>query len=347
MYAAEQIAASNKAGNVNITVLDQDVSFGFLDANGTYHSDYRNYNGGFPNSITVIARRDNVANNPVSLFFAPIFGMSSKQLYATATSTVYAQDVMNLQVYAWLRTGQSIGAHILPVALDVNIWNYFYTSKGLSPDGQMHLASNGSPELFIYPNGPWALDPTGNGGSFGLIDVGPPANNVPAFRNWISDGQTPNDLNYLISNSLVPVSMPGGQYSPQGWKAGPGLNDTLQGNFNQQMNQPNLIPLFIPQSAPNGWMSLVSGATASTPYQAGSTNGQNNTYAVVGFVGVMISRADGSGSNMNISIQPSAVVDPTASMPNPRPVGTQFSQFGSGTSSGPVITTFASAKLTQ
>jgi hypothetical protein len=269
-------------------------------------------------------------------------------LQATATATLYAQDVTSLQVYQWLNTGQSVGAHILPVALDVNIWNYFYTSQGKSPDGQLHLASNGHPQLFIYPNGPWALDPTGNGGNFGLVDVGLPANNVPAFRSWIDEGQTPNDINYLINNNLVPVSMPGpGQVGPQPWKAGPGLKSTLQSSFNDQLYQPNLIPLFLPQSAPVGWMSLTPNATARTPYQAGSSSGQNNTYAIVGFVGAMISQADGNGSNMNISIQPSAVVDPTASMPNPKPVGTQFSQFGSGTSSGPVITTFASAKLTQ
>jgi hypothetical protein len=141
--------------------------------------------------------------------------------------------------------------------------------------------------------------------------------------------------------------MPGQQYSPQPWKAGPGLKSTLQSNFFEQMYQANLIPLFIPQSAPSNWMSLTSNATSSTQYQAGSSSGQNNTYAIVGFVGVMITQADASGSNMNISIQPTAVVDPTASMPNPRPVGTQFSQFGSGTINGPVITTFASAKLTQ
>jgi Flp pilus assembly protein TadG len=347
MFAAEQIAAANKAGNVNIAVRDQDVSFGFLDSTGTYHTDYSNYNGGFPNSITVITRRDNIVNSPVSLFFAPIFGMNSKQLEATATATIYSQDVMNLQVYAWLRTGQSIGAHILPVALDVNIWNYFYTSKGLSPDGTIHTASNGNPELFVYPNGPWALNPTNTPGSFGLIDLGPPANNVPAFRAWINNGQTPNDINYLISNNLVPVSMPGNQYSPEPWKVGPGLKSTLQSNFESQMYVPNMIPLFIPQSAPSSWFSLTANATASTPYQAGNGTGQNATYAVVGFVGVMVSRADGSGSNMNISIQPTAVVDPTASMPNPQPVGTKFTQFGSGNSSGPVITTFASAKLTQ
>jgi hypothetical protein len=347
MYAAEQTALKNKAGNVFLNVRDQDVTFGFVDQNGTYHSDYSNYNGGFPNSVRVVTRRDNLVNQPVSLFFAPIFGMSSKALEATATATIYAQDVMNLQVYQWLNMGQRVGAHILPVALDVNIWNNFYTSKGYSPDGQIHLAPNGSPQLFIYPNGPWALNPTNTPGSFGLIDVGPPANNVPAFRNWIDDGQTPNDINYLISNKLVPVSMPDGQYGPESWKVGPGLKSTLQTNFADQMYKPNMIPLFIPQSAPAGWMSLAQNATSGTAYQAASGNGQNATYSVVGFVGVWISQADGSGSNMNISIQPSAVVDPTASMPNPQPVGTQFSQFGSGTSGGPVITTFTSAKLTQ
>jgi hypothetical protein len=49
---------------------------------------------------------------------------------------------------------------------------------------------------------------------------------------------------------------------------------------------------------------------------------------------------------MNISIQPSALVDPTAYIPNPKPAGTQVSQFGS-TLNGPMITTFISAKLTQ
>jgi Flp pilus assembly protein TadG len=354
MWAAETVANRNTAGNVHIAVRDQDVTFGFTDQNGAYHSNYSSYNGGFPNTITVITRRDSTANTPVPLFFGRIFNYDCEQLEATATATIYSQPVMNLQVNPWLTTGQSIGAHILPVALDVNIWNYFYTGNGdptkigQSPDGQIHLASNGSPELFIYPNGPWALDPTGNGGSFGLLDVGLPANNVPAFRQWIDDGQTPNDISYLISNNLVPVSMPGsGLVGPEPWKCGPGLKDTLLSNFQAQMYEPNLIPLFIPQSAPAGWQSLTSNATSSTQYLAGSSSGQGNTYAIVGFVGVMISQADADGSNMNISIQPSAVVDPTASMPNPQPVGTQFLQFGSGTTIGPVITTFVSPKLTQ
>src|SRR5438132_12319122 len=55
MGTAEKFAALNKAGNVNITLLDQDVTFGFTDAQGNYTSPYL---AGFPNTIQVIVRRD-------------------------------------------------------------------------------------------------------------------------------------------------------------------------------------------------------------------------------------------------------------------------------------------------
>jgi Flp pilus assembly protein TadG len=347
MYTAEQFAKYNKAGNVSINVRDQDVSFSFLDANGNFKQNYWAVGlvGGFPNSITVTTRRDNLQNTPVSLFFGPIFNFYKKELEATATATIYSGDVTSLQVIQGVTLQSPIRPHILPVALDMNIWTTFYKT-GMSPDGQIHLAANGMPELYVYPIGPQTPiygQPTNTPGSFGLIDVGPPANNSPAFRTWISNGQTPNDINYLISNSLVPVSMPGPASAPgpKNWKVGPGLTSTLQSNFYGEMFVPNLIPLFIPASAPAGVQSQSAGS-----YVAASGTGSGATYAIVGFAGVAVSQADGSGGNMNISIQPSALVDPTAYIQNPRPAGTQVSQFGT-TINNPVITTFISAKLTQ
>jgi hypothetical protein len=129
--------------------------------------------------------------------------------------------------------------------------------------------------------------------------------------------------------------------NPKNWKCGPGLTSTLQSNFYSQMGVPNLIPLFMPASAPAGMQAQSTGS-----YVAATGSGQNATYAVVGFAGVTITQADGSGGGMNISIQPCAVVDPTAFIQSPRPAGTQVSQFGS-TINNPMITTFISAKLTQ
>src|SRR5438105_4286836 len=119
MATAEKFAALNKAGNVNITLPDQDVTFGFTDAQGDYTSPYL---AGFPNTIQVIVRRDGVANGPLGLFFARIFGMSSIDITATARATIYSGTVSTLKAIP------GVNAHILPVALDYKIWDAFYAT---------------------------------------------------------------------------------------------------------------------------------------------------------------------------------------------------------------------------
>ncbi len=217
MATAEAFASYNKAGNVFIKVRDEDVTFGFSGTQCSCQANYGSGNRAFPNSITVVTRRDSIQNGPVALFFGGLFGISTKELQATATATIYSGDVTSLRVIP------GVNAHILPVALDVNIWTTF-ASTGLSPDGTSHLATNGAAQLQVYPSGPYQ-------GAFGLVDVGAPANNVPAFRTWISDGETPNDISYLLNNSLLPVS----PTSPKSWKDGPGLKSTLLTNFQAEM----------------------------------------------------------------------------------------------------------------
>ncbi len=217
-----------------------------------------------------------------------------------------------------LQAISGVNAHILPVALDINVWKKYYTT-GLSADGLLHMGPNGNPQLQVYP-----FD-TNTPGSFGLLDVGPPANNVPAFQNWIDDGETPNDISYLVNNNLVPVTPD----APQPWKVGPGLKSSLIPNFHSQMGVPNLIPLFVPASPlPN--------------YVAANGTGQNATYNIVGFVGVTITQAAGSGNGLTVSIQPTAVVDPTAILSNLTPARPSQITF-----TGTYATTFVSAKLTQ
>jgi hypothetical protein len=323
MATAEQFSGLNKAGNVYITLLDQDVHFGFTDANGNYTYPY----AGFPNTIEVTVRRDGTANGSLTLFFGRVLGMPTVDLQATARATIYSGVVSTLKVIP------GVDAHILPVALDYKVWDQFY-ANGLSPDGTIHLnASNGFPELKVYPFN------TNTPGSFGLIDVGPPQNNVPAFRNWIDNGETPNDISYLLNNNLLPVSM----NSPKNWKVGPGLKDTLTNDFQSQMWQPNLIPLFKAVQYPDPSNNMT--------YVAGSLQGQNAYYHVVGFVGVDISAVSGNGNgngtvSLNISIQPMAVIDPTAVIQNLMPAGTQGNPLTPSVTSYTTITTFGSAKLT-
>ena len=117
---------------------------------------------------------------------------------------------------------------------------------------------------------------------------------LTAFRTWIDSGPAPSDIQYLLDNTLLPVSLS----APAQWKGGPGMKSTLQTDFASQLGKPNLIPLFKPVS--------------TNPYQAATGNGSNTYYSIVGFAMVSISQADGRGSNMNISVQPMTVNDPTA-----------------------------------
>lgn len=326
---AQQYASYNKAAGVNIQVPTTDISFWYYDGTTFTAASYPNY---FPNTIQVTTRRDNTANGPLGLFFAQIFGKSTTNLTATSRATIYAGDVSSLKVIS------GVDAHVLPVALDMNVWANFakgnFTSSWLTgtSNGQTYnqvtTGPNGLPQLKVYALPPY--DPGASGsntpGNFGLLDLGPPATNSPAFRAWIDNGPTPNDINYLLTNNLLPVS----PSAPQSWTVGTGLKSTLLSNFQSVIGVPNLIPLFSPSSP------LPS-------YTAASGTGSNATYSIVGFVGVAVSEADGTGSNgMTISLQPMAIVDPTAVILNASPArASQLTVFGTSQ------TTFVSAKLTQ
>ncbi len=312
-YTAKKFGSYNKAGNVSITVPDGDITFSYRDGSSTVQS--AAYPERFPNTITVTARRDGTANTPLNLFFGSIFNKNSVNMTAIASATIYAGEATSATPIP------GVNAHILPVALDINIWKEFL-NNGKSADGTVHLDDNGIPQLYVYPN------PGNAPGSFGLIDVGPPQNNTPAFKQWIDDGQTPNDIQYLIDHDMLPVSVSG----PKWWKCGPGMKSALLPNFQGVLGQPNLIPLFTPYQ----------GLPGEANYQAAQGSGSNAEYHVVGFVGVMVSQAEGHGSGMDISVQPMAVVDPNIVITGPTPARPV-----TGSTLGSLTTTFISAKLTQ
>jgi Flp pilus assembly protein TadG len=317
---AQRLAASNQAGNVAITVPASDVTFSYYD--GSTFSSPR-FPSRFPNTVNVTTRRDGSANGSLGLLFARLLGINTVDLTATASPTIYAGDVSTLKSISGVK------AHILPVALDINVWTNYAKANFDSPwlNGRLSNGPNNAQQLQVYP-----FD-TNTPGSFGLLDVGPPENDVPAFRTWIDDGATPNDISYLLDNGLLPVS----PTSPKPWKVGPGLKSTLTTNFVQEMGVPNLIPLFVPVNPSTIWAD-----SPGNNYVAASSTGQNATYAVIGFAGVTITQATGSGDNMTIAIQPSAVVDPTAVISNFSPArATQLTWFGTSQ------TTFVSAKLTR
>jgi hypothetical protein len=277
---AEHFAGYNGAGGLSsLTLAGSDIQFGYTTSAGTYTSPVAA--NVYPNTISVTLRMDGGLNSTLGLFFAPVLGMSSKTLTATSRAVIYVDNGVSSFNYS-----SGVNGLMLPVALDVNAWNTFITT-GQSPDGTVHTGSNGKPQLQMYPS------PGNAPGNFGLLSVGPASTNTPTYTNWIDNGPSPTDMEYLDNNSMVPLST----NSPQAWTGGPGLKSPMQGDFASVMGQPRLVPVFQPVS--------------QSPYQAANGSGSNTTYNIVGFVGVTISESDGSGSSMNISVQSATVSDPT------------------------------------
>lgn len=300
----ERYGDYNAAGGVSaLKILPGDVQFGFTDAAGKFSAAAT----GYPNTVQVLARRDSSANNRLGLFFAPVLGMRDTALTATASATVYngliasfdphgggigsGKDFHTSDDGAWGEDYDSAGdaftCTLLPVAFDVNHWNAFFNT-GASPDGTLAVDASGNPQIQIYPS------PQTAPGNVGLLCLGHWTNSDPDFRKWVLDGPTQDDLDNLQGGGWVPVN----QSSPRPWKGSPGLKSELRREFAQIIGQPRLLPLFQPAS--------------QAPYQAASGHGANATYKIVGFVGVTITSVTGAGNNMNISVKPCDVIDPTA-----------------------------------
>lgn len=325
-----QYGAYHRAGDApQLTVRPEDIILGFTNAAGVFES-LETYSG-YPNTVKVITRRDNGSNGRLPFFFAPVIGVNDTSVTATASATIYTGLITSFDPDLVSGSGNNsggsgsggnggsnghgngngsgnasggtgglgsggggsssssgLGCSLLPIAFDVHAWTRFL-NDGRSPDGQVHPGTNGIPQIQVYPS------PQNSPGNFGLLCIGPDTNAVPDFRDWILDGPTANDLQWLIETNKLPVAL----NQPRPWKGTPGLRNTLRSDFEDIIGQPRMLPLFEP-------------IQLSPSYQAAGGQGSNTFYNIVGFVGVKVTSVTGNGSNLNITVQPCDIVDPTA-----------------------------------
>ena len=323
---AKNFAGYNTAGGVQSLALnDADIQFGFTDAQNNFTA-APTYTG-FPNTVKVTVRLDSQANGQLKLFFAPIFGLSSTSVTATAAATIFTGDIVSFQ--------STPGAHsaVLPMTLDINAWNT-YTQSGVSSDGSVKSSANGAPQLQIYPS------PNLAPGNFGMLSLDDSSNSSSAISGWISNGLTNTEISLLNSANLMPLPQP----NPNlwNWKGAPGFKSSDLNTL--PVGQTFMLPVFEPVVGMPGatYEAAVGSTYQSTDKSAGSPDvgdggvGQNAYYNVIKFVGVQITQLDSSQDAM---IQPAAVLSPTAIFDPTTviPAGST-SQF---------TTTFTTPKLTQ
>jgi Flp pilus assembly protein TadG len=315
---AKNFASYNTAGGVSsLTLKDADIEFGFTDASKNYTA-APTY-AGFPNTIKVTMRLDSSANGALKLFFAPIFGMTSTNVRATAAATIYTANVNDF-------TSSGGNAPVLPMTLDMNAWNTFI-SNGKSSDGTTHTDSNGAPQLEVYPS------PGLASGNFGMLSLDDSSNSASAISGWIGSGVGASDLSTLHSNHLLPAPGVTATVNTE-WKGAPGfkasdLNDLTVGTS-------FLMPLFEPVVSTSG-ASYQATADSTGPAAGKSAgHGSNTYYDIVGFVAVQISQVDKSS---DAYVQPAAMISPTFvyDLSTVAPAGTTSS----------LTTTFTTPKLTQ
>ncbi|MBO0696902.1 MAG: hypothetical protein J2P46_00775 [Zavarzinella sp.] len=299
---AKAYSAANRAGGVNIDLADDDIVVGYQ---ASPKADVVPWSPGqpFPNAVKVVTRRDGLRNSPLPLFIGPAIGTPTWSGHAGATATYMEgrYDVTGFQPQVGTATPK-----LLPIGVDVNYVNTFLAT-GRSPDGVIHdeftatvprtgsmppaNVANGPdhiPELTdVYPN---KTSP----GNFGLVNLNytDPVNNQPQFSQWILYGPTAADIATFGPNGFQATPS-----APVTIKGGPGLKSSLMPDLDAIIGQPRILPIF----------SSYTG------------QGSNTYYTIVGFLGVTVVKAEGRGSNEDISFEPMAVVDPTATSVPARP----------------------------
>lgn len=312
--AAKNFASYNAAGGVAALVLkDEDIEFGFTNADGTYSSTY----SAFPNTVKVTMRRDDTANGSLSLFFGRVVGTPSVNLTAGAAATIYAGQVNSLKQNPNLNIG------LLPMTFDVNDWDGF-VKTGKDIWGKISYDVDGNPQLKIYST----VKDKGNFGELALDDEHAGASEV---RGWIANGMLASDTALLIDRGLLPLSA----HNPNlwDWLGNTGFKSTNVQDVNTFVGKSFLLPLFTPKN---------SGADGSE-YQAGVEQGSNYAYNIVRFVGIVIKDSD--KGNRDIYVQPSAVIEANAVFtPNTlQPAGTVTDP----NTGSYLMTTFTTPKLTR
>lgn len=290
---AKKYAAFNSAGGKsNLVLRDADIQFGFTDAANNY-TPLPTYTG-FPNTIKVKMRRDQLANGSLNLFFAPVLGNDSADLQGTAAATIMGAKIDGFS----LTPPRNIA--MLPMTFDIDFWNQFL-ANGKTHEGKQFVDANGIPKLWVYSI-------NRDKGNFGLLSLNDQHNGTSEIRPWIHEGLSTSDIYTLQANGLIPLSQ--SNTNAWDWRGDTGFRAELVSDVNEYVGQTFVLPLFRAKNSSKG-----------SNYQAGVGEGSNYDYNIVEFVGVTIAEPD--RENQQLFVQPAPYVDPYAVFSSqPVPAGT-------------------------
>jgi hypothetical protein len=283
--AVRQFASLNRVGGLSLVVppgstnsLNSDLVIGYVpdpsNPEKIYFDDPTRFN-----AVRVRLRRDDVANGPLGLFFAPILGSTQANVVAEATA------LFDADIHGFKASPDRPNPKLLPFTLHIDSWNNAFSSGS---DFYMHddathtvtLGPDGIKELKLFP---MAISP----GNFGAIDIGAANNSTSVQERQILLGPDTSDFAYYPNSTLklepdMPLELNGNT----------GISAGVENELLQIIGQPRTLPLY----------SSVTG------------DGTNAQFTIVAFAGITVVDVNLNGPMRakHITIQPCYVVDETA-----------------------------------
>jgi hypothetical protein len=246
------------------------------------------------NAVRVTMRRDGTANNPLSLFFAPVIGTRPVELSATAFA------------YIMPAAGVMPGAPLLPYAVQAN---YYYEAMGqtiltgvdgkkidTAKVGGSSVVTDGytvNPTTLQVTAGPDGVneillfgDKMNSGvsqapGNWGSINLGADVNAAGTLQRQILYGPTTSD--FTSPDFVTRVNpLDGGLYVPFSAYGDPGVTTSTKSTLESITGQPRIVPL----------------------YDTKTGTGSTAVYSVVAYAGVVITSVNFTGNPKSLYVQP-------------------------------------------
>ena len=204
---AEKYALANKVVGHGVVVnRASDIKIGYLQYPRDLSASLQVVPLDACNAVQVIARRDSTSpDGRVRLFFAPIWGINSSNVSASAVA------VLDDRFYGFAPQ-VGIPNCVMPLAVDEARWNDEVVNgngqDGYSYDnatGNIVVSPDGDPEIKLFPEqlGPSEDNENDGAGNFGILHVGAGSLGTSTIVEQITNGITGDDLIDMTGEPMI------------------------------------------------------------------------------------------------------------------------------------------------
>ncbi len=226
-------------GSSGIDINTSDIKMGQIDllsATSPVDSDAMPNNF---NAVSVLARRDHLANGPLKLFFAPIFGKSSTNITASATAAFDDR-------FSGIDTEDENGAGILPFTIHKDAFQQELLNGGDQygfSEPNVYNGPDNIREIRLFPY-PLSGDPLAYGdGNFGYLNIGNPSESAAIEAVQIEEGVSDDEFLAEIGTTDLKFKDDDGYPITYQIDGSPGLSATAESSIELRVG--DIIAFFL------------------------------------------------------------------------------------------------------